>query len=661
LISQSHYQSMSFLTKPPPSEQFELSPIKAMELAASRIPDVISLAQGIPSFRTPARVIRFAQEKIAAGLCDKYSLTTGLTELREEIALALDADGLSYDPEREILVTAGSIQGITATILAFTSPGDEVLLPSPSYASYLGAVSIAGCIPRYVELDEENNFDFNLEKFKQGITKKTKLLLYCSPNNPTGTLFSKEKTEELVRICQQHNLTILIDEVYKDFYYVDEPHFSATQIPEARGRVIRACSFSKAYAMTGWRVGFVHADKDRISRIVKFHDAMVTCAPVPSQYAAIGALRFGADFLEEFRLEFKKRRDYCITRLDDLSQVMDYQIPKATYFVFPRIKDIVKYADDSHRLAYDILDKAKVATVPGLAFGPSGESHLRINFGREMEDLEEGFDRLGDYFHQRSPRQRSRKTFPEKGVLHAHRDQAGSSLLGKGVRLLLSYACRYYLKRNSVQVIGITGIKGKTTIKRTLVDLLGTCNNTRGTLLSYNTEVGLPLSILSLKNPKTLSEKLLFPLSLARQAIWRKETADILILEYGIRSLNDAQTLLHIAVPDWLIVSGVEADPHLDYKAIIEGINHIATCLPPEKVLWIGDDPFVSTMANAQQAPHIIRDNQLSGGLLHTSRNNYSCTRETVGTCAARALISSVIMAELLNTQTETISEFLQS
>lgn len=653
---------MSFLPKPPPSEQFELSPIKAMELAASRMPDVISLAQGIPSFRTPARVIRFAQEKIAAGLCDKYSLTTGLTELREEIALSLEADGVSYDPEREILVTAGSIEGITATLLAFTSPGDEVLLPSPSYASYLGAVSIAGCVPRYIELDEENNFDFDVKKFAQGITKKTKLLLYCSPNNPTGTLFSKEKTKELVRICQQHNLTILIDEVYKDFYYVDEPHFSATQIPEARDRIIRACSFSKAYAMTGWRVGFVHGDKDRISRIVKYHDAMVTCAPVPSQYAAIGALRYGASFLEEFKLEFKKRRNYCITRLDDLSQVMDYQVPKATYFVFPRIKDIVKYADDSHRLAYDILDKVKVATVPGVAFGPSGESHLRINFGREMEDLKEGFDRLEDYFHQRQPKKRPRKTVPPEGASRALRAQTGSSLLGKGLRLLLSHACRHYLKRNSVLIIGITGIKGKTTIKRTLVELLGTCKHTRGTLLSYNTEVGLPLSILRLKNPKTLSAKLLFPMSLARQALWSKETAEILILEYGIRSLNDAETLLNIAVPDWLIVSGVEADPHLDYNAIRDGINHIAACLPPEKLLWTGDDPLVSAMASAQQtAPHVIHDSQLSGGLLHTSHNSYSCTRETVGTSAARALITSVIIAELLNTPTETINHFLQS
>jgi len=652
---------MSFLPRTPPSEQFTLSPIKAMELAASHVPDVVSLAQGIPSFRTPRRVIRYAQEKIAAGLCDKYSLTIGLTELREEIALSLEADGLSYDPESEILVTAGSIEGITATLLAFTSPGDEVLLPSPSYTSYLGAVSIAGCVPRYVELDEENNFDFQVEKIEQGITKKTKLLLYCSPNNPTGTLFTKEKTEQLVQICERHNLTILIDEVYKDFYYVDEPHFSATQIPEARGRIIRACSFSKAYAMTGWRVGFVHADKQRISRIVKFHDAMVTCAPVPSQYAAIGALRYGAEFLEEFRAEFKKRRNYCITRLDELSQVMDYQVPKATYFVFPRIKDIVKHSEDSHQLAYDILDKVGVATVPGVAFGPSGESHLRINFGREMEDLEKGFDRLEGYFFQRQPRQRQHKTIPVKDSSQVAQDQTGHTLVGKSARLVLAHASRHYLKRNSALVIGITGIKGKTTIKRTLVELLGSENKTRGTLLSYNTEVGLPLSILCLKNPKTIPEKLLFPLSLARQAIWGKEKADILIFEYGIRSRKDAETLLNIAVPDWLIISGVEADPHLDYPAIIEGIDHITARLPSEKLLWIGDDPFTSTMAAARQAPHVIYDSQLSDGRLRSRNNTYTCTRETVGTNAARALITAVTMAELLNTPAETINHYLQA
>ncbi len=652
---------MSLLSKTQASSQFELSPIKAMELAASRFPGVVSLAQGIPSFRTPTKVIQYAQEKIAAGLCDKYSLTIGLTELREEIALALQGEGLSYDPESEILVTAGSIEGITASILAFTQPGDEVMLPSPSYASYLGAISIAGCVPRYVDLDEENNFDFHVEKIEQSITKKTKILLYCSPNNPTGTLFSEEKTRALVKVCQKHNLTILIDEVYKDFYYVDEPHFSPTLIPDARENIIRACSFSKAYAMTGWRVGFLNADKSRLARIVKYHDAMVTCAPVPSQYAAIGALRYGAEFLEEFKTEFKKRRNYCISRLDELSQIMDYQIPKATYFVFPRIKDVITYSNDSHKLAYDILEKVKVATVPGVAFGPSGESHLRINFGREMKDLEEGFTRLEEYFFHRQGRKLPRPTTPPEVPQPTPAKQDQISFLGKSVRFLLAHASRQYLKRNSMLVIGIAGIKGKTTVKRTLVDLLGTTYRTRGNILSYNTEIGLPLSILRLHNPKTPIEKLRFPLSLMRQALWGREKAEFLILEYGIRSQRDAETLLGIAVPDWLILSGIEADPHLDYEAITNGINHIASQLPPKRLIWTQDDSFIHEMASVQQAPHAIRDSQLTDTFLTTSQNSYPCSRETVGTSSARALITSVVMAELLNIPPETICRFLQS
>lgn len=650
---------MTLLSKTPPSEQFQLSPIKAMELAAARLPGTVSLAQGIPSFRTPARVIGFAQEKIAAGLCDKYSLTTGLTELREEIALSLESDGLYYDPDGEILVTAGSIEGITATLLAFTSPGDEVLLPSPSYASYLGAISIAGCVPRYVELDEEKNFDFHVERITRGITKKTRILLYCSPNNPTGTLFSEEKTRELVKICIDHNLLILIDEVYKDFYYVDEPHFSATLIPEARDRIIRACSFSKAYAMTGWRVGFVHGARERINRMVKFHDAMVTCAPVPSQYAAIGALRYGAEFLDEFRSEFKRRRNYCITRLDGLSQVMDYQLPKATYFVFPRIKDIVPLAGDSHRLAYDILDKVKVATVPGVAFGPSGESHLRINFGREMADLEQGFDRLETYFHQPQSRPSRPASIPVPEVESLSSPSRGPSLLGKTARWMLAHASRHYLQRNPVLVIGIVGITGKTTIKRTLVELLSTSRETRGTLLSYNTEVGLPLSILQVGNPRTTMEKMEFPFALGGKALWGKETAEILILEYGIRSLRDATTLLGIAVPDWLIVSGMEADPHLDYAAIGEGIDHIASVVMPSRVIWVGDDPYLSRLEGVNRSPHKIRDCQLTGVRLTTQQTTYPCHREVVGISAARGLLIAVAMAELLGLPGEQIQNYL--
>lgn len=656
---------MISIPKSPSSVAFELSPIKAMELAASRIPGTISLAQGIPSFHTPQQIKEFVHEKIDAGLCDKYSLTNGLTELREEIAISLQSENVSYDPEDEIIVTAGSIEGITATILAFTEPGDEVMLPSPSYASYLSAIYLAKCTPRYVELDEENNFDFHVENIERNITKKTRLILYCSPSNPTGTLFSEKKTREMVNICQKHNCMILIDEVYKDFYYTDDKHFSPVLIPEARDIVIRACSFSKAFAMTGWRVGFIHGSKENMTRILKYHDAMVTCAPVVSQYAAIAALRFGHDYLQEFITEFRKRRNYCISRLDELSRVLDYQIPKATYFVFPRIKDTIPLANDSKKLAMDLLEKAKVAVVPGIAFGPSGESHIRINFGREMSDLEEGFDRISDYLSERSTVKlphKPKKAKPLNETLPSPQTENRLSFFQKTIRYILAHAARNYLRRNSVLVIGIAGTKGKTILKRTLLELLSTHVQARANILSYNTEVGLPISILNLKNPKTRGERLLFVSDLLLTSVFGKENSHILILEYGVSSKKDAEALLEIAQPEWLIISGITTDdPNLDYDSIQDGIGYIASHVNPEHILWAKDDKMITRLNTGLVDHNSYTDNQIKNKILTTPEGNYKLGREIIGTGSIRAFIASVLLAEKLQLPKINIERFLKT
>jgi len=656
---------MISISKNQAAAPFELSPIKAMELAASRIPGTVSLAQGIPSFRTPRRIKAFVHEKIDEGLCDKYSLTNGLTELREEIALSLQSEKISYDPECEILVTAGSIEGITATILALTEPGDEVMLPSPSYASYLSAIYLAKCTPRYVELDEENNFDFHVENIKRNITKKTRLILYCSPSNPTGTLFSEEKTREMVKICQKHNCMILVDEVYKEFYYTDDRHFSPVMIPDARDIVLRACSFSKAYAMTGWRVGFIHGAEKNIFKILKYHDAMVTCAPVVSQYAAIAALRFGQDYLVEFITEFRKRRNYCISRLDELSRVLDYQIPKATYFVFPRIKDPVPLANDSKKLAMDLLEVSKVAVVPGVAFGPSGESHIRINFGREMADLEEGFDRLADYLFTTSTVKLPHKAKKRRSLELTEKQIAIEKHLSfsqKAIRYILAHAAKNYLRRNSVLVIGIAGTKGKTVLKRTLAELLSAYFKTRANILSYNTEVGLPISILKLDNPRTNFEKAYFLASLLYKSILGKEQSNILILEYGISSKKDAATLLRIAKPDWVIISGITTDdPHLNYTNIRDGIDLIASTVKSDRVLWAKDDALISGLNTDVLDINGFKDNQISSTSIKTAANSYSIDREFIGTGSKRALIASVMIAEKMKMPQKYIERFLLS
>jgi aspartate/methionine/tyrosine aminotransferase len=559
---------------------FELSPIKAIELAATKLPDVISLAQGIPSFPTPQAIKDFVYQRIQEGKCDKYSLTIGLQELRQEIALALMNEGLKYDPESEIIATAGSIEAITAAIFTSTSPGDEVILPSPSYVSYQGALAMARCKAVFAPLDEDNNFDFSLDAIKDRITSKTSAILFCSPNNPTGTVYSEEKTRALIQLAHEHDLTVIVDEVYKDFYYDNTKHFSPCVINNSRTRVIRVCSFSKAYAMTGWRIGFVHSDQSIMSKLVKYHDAMVTCAPVVSQYAAIAALRYGAPYIEEYRQEFKERRNYTIAFLDSLSHIFDYQMPRAAYFVFPRIKDIVPLARDSKKLAYDILENSRVAVVPGVAFGPSGESHLRITFGRSKEDLENGLSRLGDYFD------RAKSNHSRNYSVSISMNTSKLSIRDQVIRKSLATAARIYLLRNKPLIIGIVGKRGKTNYKRAICNLLKTITSCRGNILSYNTEIGLPLSILDIHIPSSKMARLFFPLQLLKQAFVKTEKANILVLEYGITSKSDALDLLKIVKPDWLVVCDTNDDLDFANHDFKEGIEEFISNVTPEQIIW---------------------------------------------------------------------------
>lgn len=644
------------------NSSFELSPIKAMELAASKLQDVISLAQGIPSFATPQVIRDFVHQRIEQGLCDKYSLTIGLSELREEISLALQKEGLSYDPETEVVVTVGSIEGLTASILSCTSPGDEVLLPSPTYASYRGALGIAGCIPRYVELDEDSNFDFHVEKVKSAITKKTSALLYCSPNNPTGTMFSEDKTKKIIDLAEQHNLTVIIDEVYKDFYYADDKHYTPVKIAAARDRIIRVCSFSKAYAMTGWRVGFVHSSQNRIKRLLKFHDAMVTCAPVVSQYAAIAALRYGQPFLDEFRKEFKKRRDYTIGMLDQMSTVLDYQMPKATYFVFPRIKDSFPMARDSQQLAYDILDKVRVALVPGVAFGPSGESHLRIMYGREWPELKAGMERLADYFCGNKAKfnnnAAAKVDYSKNCQLVAPKVASWQSRIALP---LIRCACKLYLSRSKPLVIGVLGTRGKTVYKRVIAEVLNLSFKTRASILSYNTAIGLPLAVLGIPSPKSKIEKLSFPLELLIKTFFSNSEIEVLVLEYGIASQGDAKALLKAVKPDWIILGDIDStDPNITSELIRRELLQLLKPIPTERILWSSEDSTIETLGLNLKAHLGFKPDDITDSSLNSGKSIYKLGHEYVGRSARLAIIAAIKLAENLGVSNKTLVEYLQ-
>lgn len=538
----------------------ELSPIKAIEIACSKVPGAISLAQGIPSFETPKEVKDFIIAQINDGKCDKYSLTHGLTELREEIAVKLNAQGYGINPDSEIIITVGSIEAITASILSITDAGDEIILFSPSYASYAGAIRLARCTPVFVPLNEDLNFSIDISVLEKSISQRTKGILICNPNNPTGTVFSKENLESLFKLAQNRGITIITDEVYDQFYYVDHQHVSPINFPQGKNSVIRCCSFSKSFAMTGWRVGFMHSSEQAIARALKFHDAMVTCAPVASQYGAIAALRFCDEYVKDFREEFRRRRDICLNLLDGMSQHVDFQVSKASYFVFPRIKDTVPYSRNSKLIAYDILEKAKVALVPGVAFGPSGEGHLRISFGRTQSDIVTGLTRLKDYFEN------TNKVF-SSGV-----DLQEEKRLPLKYSILHALAKIYFLRHKEQKVIGIAGTLGKTICKRIIEEKCSQNKKTRSTLLSFNTLKGFPLSVLSI-NPIQTKNKLILLLKALYNSLIKKDIHNYLILEYGVESKSDSQKLLSIKKPDFLIVMPTETTHEAGVKELISQVD----------------------------------------------------------------------------------------
>ncbi len=376
------------------SQQIELSPIKQIELLASKIPGVVSLAQGIPADDTPSIIKDEVISALQLGKAARYSLTYGLPQLREEISQHLQSIGMEYDWEREIIVTAGSIEGITASLLALVSPGDEVIITSPSYASYQQAIKVARAIP--VEVDLDDKWQFDLDAFKKKISKRTKAVIIANPNNPTGTIFAKQELIEIAKLAKSNNFFIILDEVYRDLIYEDSLFFSLAELPEFRDVIVRVYSFSKAYAMTGWRIGYLHSDKRNVDEIIKTHDALVTCAPVISQYAALAALLMPEEQKDQIRQAYKNRRDVIVSRLDKMSDIFSYQKPTAAYFVFPKIK-LLDW-QDSWRLSLALLEQAKVAVVPGVSFGKRGEGHIRVCFGRSVHDINIAFDRMEEFF-----------------------------------------------------------------------------------------------------------------------------------------------------------------------------------------------------------------------------------------------------------------------
>ncbi|MET0151985.1 MAG: aminotransferase class I/II-fold pyridoxal phosphate-dependent enzyme [Candidatus Binatia bacterium] len=665
----------------PRAGALRLSPIKEMELRAAQIPGTVSLAQGIPSFDTPEPIVRYVQEKIATGACSRYSLTPGLPKLREAIAEALLRDGMRYDPENEIVVTCGSIEAISATLLAALEPGDEVLVPSPSYPSYVEAIRMAGGSPRFVPLVEEQNFALDLDALERAITRRTVAMVFANPNNPTGTVYSRSQLERLVEVAERRDLLLVSDEVYKDFLYNDTELFTPARIEAARSRVVRVFSFSKAYGMTGWRVGFLHSDRQHVAEILKVHDALVTCAPVVSQYAALAALELGDETIQAFRREFLERRNLTLGHLDRLSHIFDYQKPGASYFVFPRVKDTVPLARDSRRLARDILERGHVALVPGIAFGPSGESHLRISYSRRGEEIEEAFARLADYFHG-GKRKPIPATAGDPARLPLAPPQASlaapppwkRSLLFSRARIaaiaLLAWLARRYLARVRPRCVAIAGLQGKTVMKRWLREMLDSTLRVRANPRSYNTELGLPLAILDTSVDSTTLGGLLATIGRAMAGgLFDSRPLDVLILEMGLRREGDARALVAAVVPDVLVLTPL-APSFSNDLSFLDTVEREITWLAREvsarggTVIACGDDPRLLAAVDAHgprlrtyrgaQARH-----EPNGLRLDVGGESFAVGLDVVGDSALYALLAGIEVARVLGVDETAIRRFL--
>lgn len=372
------------------------SAIHEMTRLSKEIEDVAFLSWAKPTAGTPEHIREAAVSAIGKGLVGGYSENAGLPVLREEIAKKLNRDNGIEANISQILVTVGAIEGLAAAVMAVIDPGDEVILPSPTYSTHIRMVSVASGNPVLVPTIEDDGFVLDIEGIKNAITSKTRAILYCSPSNPTGTVFSEEQLRQIAEIALENNLMVITDEAYEYFTFDDNKHFSIGSIPEMKKNVISCFTFTKTYAMTGWRIGYLHADEELIPQINKAHIPFAICAPVVSQYAALGALQSSQECVVKFREHYLKTRNLMCERLDELNSVFDYHKPGGSYLMFPRI--LLDEGKDSTAFCKKLLKEARVSTTPGIAFGPTGQSHLRLSFCVSEEEINTAFDRMEPYF-----------------------------------------------------------------------------------------------------------------------------------------------------------------------------------------------------------------------------------------------------------------------
>jgi aminotransferase len=372
------------------------SAIHEMTRLSKAVEDVAFLSWAKPTADTPLHIKEAAVAAIRDGLVGGYSENSGLPALREQIVAKLKRDNNLDANVSEILVTVGAIEGLAAAVMAVVDPGDEVILPSPTYSTHIRQVVIASAKPVLVPTMEEAGFALDIDAIRNAVTPRTKAIMYCSPNNPTGTVLDEQQLRQLAGVALDNDLTVITDEAYEYFTYDGHQHFSIASIPEMRKQVVSCYTFTKTYAMTGWRIGYLHADEELIPQIAKAHIPFAICAPVVSQYAALAALQGPQDCVTRFRDHYHATRDLMCRRLDHMSSIFQYQKPHGSYLLFPRI--LLDEGKDSATFCKKLLKEARVSATPGVAFGPTGEGHLRLSFCVSEQEIDKAFDRMEEFF-----------------------------------------------------------------------------------------------------------------------------------------------------------------------------------------------------------------------------------------------------------------------
>jgi len=374
-----------------------ISPIKEIAFLASTRQDIIPFAWGVPYVETPRHIRQALQAALDTDpAIGQYSPTLGLLPLREAAAKKIRVEfGVTVDPATELIVSAGAMEMLMVTMQTVVNPGDEVIVTNPGFASHLEQIILAGGTPVFLSLDESQGWKMDVAALEKLVTPKTKAIIICSPNNPTGTIFSQVELDAIAEVVLKHNLILVTDEPYHFLTYDGATCPNLISDERLRYNRISCFSLSKEYAMTGYRVGYVFAEAGMIRQLLKVHDNTLVSAPRPSQVAAIAALTGDQQCVVELRDILQQRRDLMCQYLDQMSAWISYVKPQGSYYVL--IKFTVKDIDDV-AMAVDILNQAKVALVPGSAFGPAGKNHFRLCYGCTEEMIKEGMERLHTYF-----------------------------------------------------------------------------------------------------------------------------------------------------------------------------------------------------------------------------------------------------------------------